>query len=89
MSGPMCSRTGEAFCTSAQHKEAIRTSGVGLSAVQRMHWNCCKGFPELLGWQVATGQSRHHVPQQPALSGAGTHCHVRPNAYFGEKLVLK
>lgn len=65
MSGPVPSRTGEAFCTSAQHREAVRSSGVGFSAAQWMHWNYRKGFAQLLGWQVAMEQSRPVSPQRP------------------------
>lgn len=56
--------TGEAFFTNAQHRKAVRRSGLGFSAAQPMHWNRRKDFSQLLGWQVASAveQSRHHFP---------------------------
>lgn len=87
MSGPVPSRTGEAFCTSAQHREAKEQWG----------WLFCSSMDALELLQrfcTASGLAGGHGAEParvPAAAGdrAGAHCHARPNAYFGEKLVLK
>ena len=86
-SGPEPLGTGDAFFTSAQHREAVRSSGVGFPAAQPTHSNHRKGFPQLLGWQVAWGaeQSRHRFPTMACALGVRSRTATRELVLILEK----
>lgn len=92
MSGPVPLETGEAFFISAQHREAVRSTRVGISAAQPMHWNRCEVFLQLLSWQVASAaeQSRPRFPTMACALRIRRLAEMQEaNAYFGKELVLK
>lgn len=79
---------GEAFLRSAQHTEAVWSSGAGFSAALELlqRFFTASGLAGGLGCGAEPAPLPHHglrsQDQEPR-------CHARANAYFGKKLVLK